>query len=97
MSMAEDDDTGGDLVEDSPPPPDLPVIKREDDARHRGWFLIVVLFILPAVIVANLASAVWLSDHAWGRVKPEIAEIRSFVFQISLVIVGYLFGRDSRS
>jgi hypothetical protein len=87
------EDARGELIDHSPPPPDQPVIRREEDARHRGWFLITLLIVLPVTIAINLASAIWLSDHVWARFKPEIAEIRSFVFQISLVIVGYLFGR----
>jgi len=94
------DDSGGgaysqgrDLVEDLPPGPDNKVIEkvnRED--TERSWLLGIVLGLLVLTLVVDLADSAWLSASAWAQVKPEIANIRTFLFQVSGVVIGFYFG-----
>ena len=84
---------GHDLVENLPPGPDTEVIKKSSrDDTERSWFLGVFLGLLVLTLLADLAGGIWLSAHAWAQVKPEIASIRAFLFQVVGVIIGYFFG-----
>lgn len=93
----EDDSPGDDLVENFPPGPDTEVIKkasRED--VERAWFLGVFLGLLVLTIIADLAGSAWLPAHAWTQAKPEITTIRTFLFQVAGVIIGFFWGSGAR-
>ncbi len=93
----DDDGPGHDLIEDLPPGPDDEVIKKSNrEDNERSWFLGVFLGLLTFTIVADLAGGAWLSAHAWSQVKPEIATIRTFLFQVAGVIIGFYFGSAMR-
>lgn len=86
-----------DLVEHLPPGPDRPVIKKTDKVDvERGWFLVVFLAMLMVTIVIDLAGSALLSAPAWAKMRPEVAEIRSFLFQVTGVIIGFYFGSTMR-
>jgi len=81
------------LVEYRPPGPDTPVIRktaRED--IERGWFLIAFLAMLILTIVLDLAGSALLSARAWAQMKPEVTDVRTFLFQVTGVIIGFYFG-----
>src|SRR5262249_17224060 len=85
------------LVEYLPPGPDTPVIRKaEREDVERGWFLGVFLAILVLVIVGDLTGSALLPAHAWAQLKPEIAEIRTYWFQVTGVILGFYFGKTVR-
>jgi len=86
-------DRDDDLIENLPPGPDKPVIRkatRED--MERAWFLGVFLGLIALTIGADLAMSAWLPAQSWAQVKPEVADIRTFLFQVSGVIIGFYFG-----
>jgi hypothetical protein len=85
------------LEEDIPPGPDTTVIRksgRED--VERAWFLGVFLALLSVTILADLAGSAWLPAQAWSQVKPEISSVRTFLFQVAGVIIGFYFGSMTR-
>lgn len=81
------------LVDHSPPPPDSPVVHLEEKAsgRHRGWFIGVYLSVLITIILASILGSAFLPAQAWSQMKPEVAEVRFWVFQLGGVMGGYLF------
>jgi hypothetical protein len=84
---------GQDLIEDLPPGPDTEVIRKSSrEDRDRSWFLRVFLGLLSFTLIADLTGGAWLSAQAWAQVKPEIASVRTFLFQIALVIIGFYYG-----
>jgi hypothetical protein len=88
--------SGHDLIEDLPPGPDTKVIaKSTREDRDRSWFLRVFLGLLSFTLIADLAGGAWLSAHAWAQVKPEIASVRTFLFQVALVIIGFYYGSSA--
>jgi hypothetical protein len=93
----DDHGPGHDLIEDLPPGPDNEVIRKSNrEDMERSWFLGVFLGLLALTIIADLAGGAWLSAHAWAQVKPEIASIRTFLFQVAGVIIGFYFGSSVR-
>jgi hypothetical protein len=91
------DDDDGDLIDDAPPPPDTPVII--EDRRHdleRAWFLAVFLALFAITIFADLAGSAWLSGIRWAQMKPEVQDIRTFMFQVVGIIIGFYFGTRRR-
>jgi hypothetical protein len=93
----EDNSSGDELVENIPPGPDTEVIKKSSrEDTERSWFLGVFLGLLALTLIADLAGSAWLSTHAWTQVKPEITTIRTFLFQVTGVIIGYFYGSTSR-
>jgi hypothetical protein len=85
---------GDDLVEDLPPGPDTEVVaKSSREEKDRSWLVRMLLSLLSFTLVANLASAAWLSAHAWAQVQPEFGSVRDFLFQVTGIILGFFFGR----
>lgn len=88
---------GHDLVENLPPGPDTEVIRKSSrEDMERTWFLGVFLGLLALTIAADLAGGAWLSERAWTQVKPEIASVRTFLFQVAGVIIGFYYGSVAR-
>ena len=76
-----------------PPGPDTEVIRKSSrEDTERSWFLGVFLGLLVLTMVADLAGGAWLSAHAWAQVKPEIVTVRTFLFQVAGVIIGFYYG-----
>ncbi|GAA1516628.1 hypothetical protein GCM10009677_57400 [Sphaerisporangium rubeum] len=91
---SEDPDPEYELRDHSPPPADDPVVCLEPAAeRHRGWFLKIFLGIFVAVIVASILMGAFLPKEAWGQVEPQVTKTMDWVFQVGLLVAGYLFGR----
>ena len=87
-----------DLVEDISPGPDTEVIaksSREDE--DRSWFLRVFLGLFSFTLVADIVCGAWLPAQEWTQVKPEIASVRTFLFQVALVIIGFYYGKRHRN
>jgi hypothetical protein len=90
-------DDFGDLIDDAPPPPDTPVIvenKRHD--LERTWLLAVFLALFVITILADLAGSAWLPAAAWAQMKPEVQDVRTFMFQFVGLIIGFYFGTRQR-
>src|ERR1700734_2188567 len=93
----ENDHPGKDLIEDLPPGPDTEVItKCSLEEKDRSWLMRVFLCLLCFTLVADLAGGAWLSTKAWAQVKPEIASVRDFLFQVAGVIIGFYYGSAVR-
>lgn len=92
----EDSSPGNDLVENLPPGPDTKVITKRED-KDRSWLLRVFLSLFSFTLVADIVCGAWLPAQAWAQVKPEIANIRTFLFQVALVIIGFYYGRRHRN
>jgi hypothetical protein len=91
------DRPGHDLVEELPPGPDTEVItKASIEDKDRSWLMRVFLSLLCVTLVADLAGGAWLSAQAWAQVKPEIASVRGFLFQVAGVIIGFYYGSAVR-
>ncbi|MFI7135543.1 hypothetical protein ACIBQ1_58535 [Nonomuraea sp. NPDC050153] len=97
---AEDVEPKSELVDLSPPPADSPVVQllEKTAVRHRSWFITVYLGVLITVILASILGPGFLPEQAWTQMKPEVADVRLWLFQIGFVIVGgYLFtGKASK-
>lgn len=88
---------GHDLVEDLPPGPDTEVItKCSIEEKDRSWLMRVFLGLLCITLVADLAGGALLSAQAWAQVKPEMASVRDFLFQVAGVIIGFYYGSAVR-
>ena len=82
-----------DLVEDLPPGPDLPVIEKTHRIDlERGWFLGVFLGVFVLTIIFDLAGSALLPTAMWAQAKPEISDVRTFLFQVAGILIGYYFG-----
>jgi hypothetical protein len=94
--------TGGkddqeELVEDLAPGPDTPVIQTTNRKDiERSWFLAVFLGLLMLTIVIDLAGSALLSPGAWAQMKPEVTDVRNYMFQVTGVIIGFYFGTTVR-
>lgn len=85
------------LAEDLRPGPDTPVIRKvEREDVERGWFLGVFLALLILTITGDATGSALLPARAWAQMKPEIADIRTFLFQVAGVIIGFYFGTAVR-
>lgn len=64
----------------------------------RWWFLKIYMIILSGLIMVTVLAGAFLDAKAWAQVKPELADIRLWTFQIGMIIVGsYLFSDGRRS
>jgi len=87
------------LVDLSPPPPDDLVIEREAARRHwiqQNWILGSFIAIFAVVIFSDIGLSSFLTSKTWDQVRPEVSYIRSSMFTILLVIIGYFFGEKRR-
>ncbi|MFD2350678.1 hypothetical protein ACFSTC_17125 [Nonomuraea ferruginea] len=56
------------------------------------------MIILSGLIMVTVLAGAFLDEKAWAQVKPELADIRLWTFQIGMIIVGsYLFSDGRRS
>jgi hypothetical protein len=89
------DDPEHDLFEDLPPPPDSLVIRKEDRKdKERGWFLRIFLGLLVLTVAADLAGSAFLPTATWTQMKPEVADVRTWLFQVTGVVIGFYFGTN---
>jgi hypothetical protein len=89
---------GDEINEDLRPGPNTPVIKKESlEEKDRSWLMRVYLGLLAFTLVGDLVGGAWLSAQAWAQVKPEIASIRSWLFQVGGVIIGFYYGSAVRN
>jgi hypothetical protein len=88
-----DDQEEDDLVEDLPPGPDSPVIEKTSRIDlERGWFLGVFLAILVLTVIFDLAGSALLPAARWTQMKPEVGDVRGYLFQVAGIIIGFYFG-----
>jgi hypothetical protein len=83
------------LVDDSPPPPDDIVIAREEARLHgiqRSWLLGTFIGVFVLVIISDIGLSAGLPSAEWAQLKPEIDTIRTSMFGVLLIIIGYYFG-----
>jgi hypothetical protein len=83
------------LVDHSAPPPDDIVIAREEARLHgiqRSWLLGTFIGLFVVVIISDVGLSAGLPTRQWTQLKPEIDTVRTSMFAILLVIIGYFFG-----
>jgi hypothetical protein len=83
------------LVDHSPPPPDNLVIAREEARLHgiqRSWLLGAFIGVFVMVILSDIGLSAGLPSTEWTQLKPEIDTIRTSMFGVLLIIIGYYFG-----
>jgi hypothetical protein len=83
------------LVDHSVPPPDDIVIAREEARLHgiqRSWLLGTFIGLFVVVILSDIGLSAGLPPREWAQLKPEIDTVRTSMFAVLLVIIGYFFG-----
>jgi hypothetical protein len=63
---------------------------------ERAWFLAIFLALFVLTIFADLAGSAWLPAASWSQMKPEVQDIRTFLFQVVGIIIGFYFGTRRR-
>lgn len=83
------------LIDHSEPPPDDQVIAREEARVHgvqRSWLLGTFIGVFVIVIISDIALSASLPTQEWTQLKPEIDTVRTSMFAVLLIIIGYYFG-----
>jgi hypothetical protein len=63
---------------------------------ERRWYLRGSFYLLAGTIAGDLIFSAVLPAHAWHQIQPEIQTIRTYIFNVTWVIIGHYFGSSER-